>query len=342
MSVTIKLSKRAARGRWGNRARAAAAVLASAVAVGGVGTAQAAAATPTLLSYTSPTRLVQSTGNLYWTTNSYNRSSATYTSTVYRASKTNTPGDEITLFSKSSATPFSFGDLTYAQVGGTWYGYFVVNYPDAGYSQIARIGLTPTASATILQSDVPMIGDDDLVTDGSYLYWADAKGLHKTAIGGGGGTAVLASGTNFSRVGLNGSNVVYSAGDDILSVPKAGGTPTTLVAAASPISAMAVSEPGDYEVLVYGESNGAVIENGYIEPGDTTVETLEPARVGYTITTVGMNGPEAVFGECDGVTNCDINGTTSTPGTPVDVQGDGQSIYWGSNALYSMQDTVIE
>ena len=143
MSVTIKLSKRAARGRWGNRARAAAAVLASAVAVGGVGTAQAAAATPTLLSYTSPTRLVQSTGNLYWTTNSYNRSSATYTSTVYRASKTNTPGDEITLFSKSSATPFSFGDLTYAEAGGTWYGYFVVNYPDAGYSQIARIGLYP-------------------------------------------------------------------------------------------------------------------------------------------------------------------------------------------------------
>ena len=159
MSVTMKVSERFARTRWRSRARVAATVLTAAAAMGGVGAASAAAATPTLLSYSSPSRLIQSTGSLHWTSNTYNPFRATpYESFVWRAAKTNTPGHEIELFSQSSTTPFSFGDVTYAQVGGNWYGYFVVNYPVARISRIERIGLTPTASATILRNNLPLIG----------------------------------------------------------------------------------------------------------------------------------------------------------------------------------------
>ena len=310
--------------------------------MGGVGAANAAAAAPTLLSYSAPSRLIQSTGNLYWTSNTYNPFRATpYESFVWRAAKTNTPGQEIELFGQSSTTPFSFGDVTYAQVGGTWYGYFVVNYPVARISRIERIGLTPTASATILLNSVPLIGQDDLVTDGSYLYWADAGAIRKMPIGGGTPT-VLAPGTNFSRVGLDSTKVLYSAGSTILSVPKTGGTPTTLVTGASTISAMSLNDQDGYDVLVYGETNGSVIQNTYLLPNDTEVSVVEPARAGYTITTVGMNaGVFPEFGECFNSTSCDIDGTTPTPGTPVDVQGDGSKLFWGSNELYSLADQII-
>ena len=342
MSVTIKCSKHATWVPWRSRALVAAAVLASMTAVCGVRAAHAAAATPTLLSYNSPARLIQSTGNLYWTSNTYNPFRATpYESFVWRAAKTNTPGQEIQLFSQSSTTPSSFGDVTYAQVAGNWYGYFVVNNPAARTSRIERIGLTPTASATVLRANLPLMGQDDLVTDGSYLYWADASAIRKMPIGGGTPT-VLIWGTNLSRVGLDAAKVFYSAGNAIRAVPKTGGTPTTLVTAASAISAMDLNDQWGYDELAYGETNGSVIENTYLSPGVTTVRVVEPARAGYTITTVGMNDGTGVdFGECLNGTTCDIDGTTPTGQTPVDVQGDGSSLFWGSNGLYSLADQII-
>ncbi len=342
MSVTIMSTQRSTQGRWRRRARLAATVLASMAAVGGAGAANAAAATPTLLSYSAPSRLVQSTGNLYWTSNTYNPFSATpYESFVWRASKTNTPGHEIELFSESSTTPISFGDLTYAQVSGNWYGYFVVNNPVAKTSRIERIGLTPTASATVLQSNLPYMGSDDLVTDGSSLYWADAAAVREMPIGGG-TPKVLVSGTNFSRVGVDSTKVFYSAGNAILTVPKTGGASTKLITAASTISAMALSAEPDLEALIYGESNGSVTEDQTFSPTLTEVTDVASARAGYTITTVGLNGgllPE--YGECFDGTSCDIDGTTPTPGTPVDVQGDGTSTFWGSNGVYSLSTPII-
>jgi hypothetical protein len=342
MSVTRKSSKRGAWDRYRSRAVVAATVITSAAAVCGVGAANASAATPTLLSFNAPSRLIPSTGNLYWTSNSYNPFSATpYTSSVWRASKTNTPGQEILLYSQSSTKPFSFGDIAYAQVAGNWYGYFVYNNPGARASRIERIGLTPTATATILRSNLPLIGQDDLVTDWSYLYWADAKAVRKMPIGGGTPT-VLASGTNFSRVGLDTTNVFYSAGNTIQSRPKTGGAATNLVTAASTISAMDLNDQWGYDELAYGETNGSVIENTYLSPGAPRVQVVEPARAGYSITTVGMNdGVGTDFGECFNGTSCDIDGTTPTGGTPVDVQGDGSTLFWGSNALYSMADQII-
>jgi hypothetical protein len=341
MSVTSRSHQRS--NKWRTRARVAAAVLASAVTVGAAGAATASAATPTLRSYNAPTRLVQSTGNLYWTSNSYSPFRATpYESSVWRASKTNTPGQEILLYSQSSTVPFQFGDLTYAQVNDNWYGYFIYNNLQSRTSRIERIGLTPTATPTILQSNLPMVGLNDLVTDGSSLYWADVAGLYRMPIGGGQATQ-LASGSNFADLGLDATNVIYTAGNLIRVVPKTGGTSTTLVSAPSPIATMKVNDSFGYDQVLFGETNGSVTEYSYVSGLGSAPEfdDVEPARPGYEINTVGFNaGAVPLFGECiDG--GCDIDGTTSTPGAPVSVQGDGTSIFWGSNALYSMSDPVI-
>jgi hypothetical protein len=105
---------------------------------------------------------------------------------------------------------------------------------------------------------------------------------------------------------------------------------------------MDVNDQWGYDELAYGETNGSVIENTYLSPTDTEVRVVEPARAGYTITTVGMqDGTGTDFGECFDGTSCDIDGTTPTGGTPVDLQGDASALYWGSNALYSLSDPVI-
>jgi hypothetical protein len=343
MSISINSSKRTDRSRWRNRARVAASVVASAVAVGGLGVANAAAATPTVLSYQTPSRLIQSTGNLYWTSNLYNPGSSTpYESFVWRASKTNEPGQEIELFSQLRSKPGSFGDITYAQVAGNWYGYFVANYPKAGISRIERIGLTPTASAYIVKDNLPPIGQNDLVTDGSYLYWADGSAIRKMPIAGG-AIKVLASGANFSHVGLDATNVFYSAGSQIWSVPKSGGTATELVSApGTSISAMSVDDQYGYDELIYGETNGSVTERVYLSPTDVELDVIEPPRAGITITSVTLQeGTSPHWGECSG-SFCDIDGTTPTSGVPVDVQGDGNDFYWGAADLYSLSAVIIE
>ena len=347
MSVTTKSSKRAAWSPWRNRALVGAAALASAAAACGAGAAHATAATPKLLSNNSPSRLIQSTGNLYWTSDSRafrigptGLISVVYTGHVWRASKSNVPGQERQLYSESQSYPVDFESITWALVGGQYYGYFVANYPSLGISQIKRVPLAGGGATTLVTSP-SNIGSRDLVNDGAFLYWADARAVRRMPIGGG-TPMVLVSGTTFSRVAVDPAKVFYSAGNTIQAVPKTGGTPTTLVTAASAISAMALNDQWGYDELVYGETNGSVIENTYLLPNDTTVRVVEPARAGYAITTVGMNdGVGADFGECLYGTSCDIDGTTPTGGKPVDVQGDGSSLFWGSNGLYSMADQII-
>jgi hypothetical protein len=83
--------------------------------------------------------MVQSTGNLYWTSH-YRDEFNPPTAVVYRASKFSAPGSERVLYAETGTGLFHFGDLTYAHVGD-FYAYFVANYPEAGVSQIKRVPL---------------------------------------------------------------------------------------------------------------------------------------------------------------------------------------------------------
>ena len=142
----------------------------------------------TILSDATPAGLVQSTGNLYWTSNTKLGIEPTGTAKVYRASKSNIPGEETILYQETMTNDgiaaVNFGAITYAHVSGNWFGYFVANYPLAGHSQIKRVPLAG-GPAVVLATSPAQIGNDDLATHGTSLYWADAAGIRKMPIGGG-------------------------------------------------------------------------------------------------------------------------------------------------------------
>lgn len=289
---------------------------------------------PVTLSYTQPDRLVQSTGNLYWTADkTLDGVSYAY---VFRASKDNVPGQERTLYQAAlpgTSKPVDFEAITYANVGGTWYGYFVANHPLQNQSQIMRVPLAGGA-AVVLATSPAVIGNRDLVTDGSFLYWADADGIRRMAIASG-TVQTLVPGVTFAHLGLDGPVLYYSSGNSILRVPTSGGTPTTVVSAASAITA--VYPPTATDVNVYfGEANGSV--NLFPGPHDSVYQLQAPAA-GVSVTSVSAAGNYILWGdrmpEGYKVVGYDNGNVVSVPtsGPPVDVQGDAGAWYWGDSEL---------
>jgi hypothetical protein len=294
------------------------------------------------LSYSRPNRLLQSTGNLYWTGAQTTQIVATRTvqgraaqtvagsseAVVYRASKTNQPGQERILYAEASSplSPVNFQAITYANVGGNWYGYFVANYPLWHESVIKRVPLTGGA-AVVLATSPAAIGTRDLVTDGTFLYWADAGGIRKMAINGG-TVQTLASGGAFAHLGLAGSWLYYSSGNNILDVPASGGASFTLVSAPSAITAL--YPPSTTNGLLWGEANGSVTSLD----GDIYYEFQAPVA-GVSVSSVSVAGSYVVWancfpGWCQIVGNDDGSVVSvGTSGAPVDAQGDGGAWFWG-------------
>jgi surface antigen len=294
------------------------------------------------LSYSHPNRLLQSTGNLYWTAAQSAQVVAARTArgtaaqavpgtseaVVYRASKTNQPGQERVLYQEASSplSPVNFQAITYANVGGFWYGYFVANYPLQHESRIKRVPLAGGA-AVVLATSPAAIGTRDLVTDGSSLYWADAGGIRKMAINGG-PVQTLASGGAFAHLGLYGSSLYYSSGNNILTVPTSGGASTTVVSTPSAITAL--YPPSTANGLLWGEANGSVTSLD----GDIYYEFQAPVA-GVSVTSVSVAGNYVVWADCFPQW-CQVVGndngivaSAATSGIPVDAQGDGGAWYCG-------------
>jgi surface antigen len=292
---------------------------------------------PTTLADTSPDRLIQSTGNLYWTADQTVNGMSQ--ADVFRGSKGNEPGQEQILYQESrpSSTPVDFEAIAYADVGGNWYGYFVANYPSQNESQIMRVPLTG-GSAVVLATSPAVIGDRDLVTDGSFLYWADAHGIRRMAIAGGTVQTLLSSQT-FAHLGLDGPVLYYTSANSILHVPTSGGASTSVVSAASAITAMYPPSATNGNVY-WSEANGSV----YLFPGphDSAFELQAPSA-GVSVTSVSVADNYILWGEClaeafgqncmvDGYDNGNVVSVhTSLP--PVDVQGDAGAWYWGDSDL---------
>jgi hypothetical protein len=288
----------------------------------------------TTLSHSQPHRLLQSTGNLYWTADQTVQGRTT--ADVYRAPKTNEPGQEQVLHQELSlpTSRVDFEAITYANVGGTWYGYFVANYVAYLHQEVSQIKRVPLAggAAVVLATSPAVVGNRDLVTDGSFLYWADAGGIRKKAITGGKVTT-LVSGQGFAHLALDGPVLYYSSADSILTVPVSGGTPALYISGASPVTAIyAVTTDNG---LLWGEANGSV--NAYYG-GDISDELQLPVT-GLSITSVSAAGNYILWSECFSQL-CQVvgqgNGTVvsvTTPGTPVvDAQGDVGAWYWGDSA----------
>jgi surface antigen len=278
------------------------------------------------LSYAQPHRLIQSTGNLYWTASQTVQGRTT--ADVYRASKSNQPGQEQILYQELSlpSAPVNFEAITYANVGGAWYGYFVANCSDE--SQIKRVPLTGGA-AVVLATSPAAIGNRDLVTDGSSLYWADADGIRTMAITGG-PIKTLVSGTTFAHLGLDGRVLWYSSGSSILTVPTSGGASATVVSAASPITAL--YPPTTANGVLWGEANGSV--DGF--EGDIYYQLQAPVA-NASVTSVSVAGSYVLWAQCFPQW-CQISGDDSgrvvsvpTSGASVDAQGDAGAWYWGDS-----------
>jgi surface antigen len=288
---------------------------------------------PTALSYAKPARLLQSTGNLYWTANQTQAGMSQ--ANVFRASKDNEPGQELSLYqaSQSATTPVDLEAITYANVGGTWYGYFVANHPASADSQIMRVPLAGGA-AVVLASSPAVIGDRDLVTDWSFLYWADADGIRKMAIAGG-PVQTLVSGAAVAHLGLDGSVLYYSSGNAILRVPTSGGASTMVVSTASAITAMYPPSGTDGNVY-WGEANGSVA----LFPGPyDSVYPVQPPSAGVSVTSVSVADNYILWGErfpegykVQGYDNGNIL-SVPTSGPAVDVQGDAGAWYWADSDL---------
>jgi surface antigen len=288
---------------------------------------------PPTLSDTQPDRLIQSTANLYWTADQTLDGNSQ--ADVYRASKDNEPGQERILYQKSqpTSTPVDFEAITYANVGGNWYGYFVANYPGQNKSQIMRVPLAG-GGAVVLANSPAVIANRDLVTDGSFLYWADADGIRRMAIAGG-PVQTLVSGPTFAHLGLDGPVLYYTSANSILHVPTSGGASTTVVTAASAITAMYPPSPNDANVY-WGETNGSV--SLFPGPYDSAYPLQAPGA-GVSITSVSVAGNYILWGErLPGgyrVVGYDNGNFVSVPtsGPPVDVQGDTGAWYWGASDL---------
>jgi len=301
-----------------------------------------AATGTTTLSYTHPERLIQSTGNLYWT----NDSASTivqggilreeYSAAVYRASKNNQPGQEQVLYQESQTGGFGttrsvdFQDITYAEVGGIWYGYFVANYPFQNESQIKRVPLTG-GPAVVLATSPAVIGNRDLLTDGSFLYWADAGGIRKMAIGGG-SVQTLVSGGTFAHLGLNGSDLYYSSVNSILWTPTSGGPSTTVVSLPSAVTALHAPTQSDSNVY-FGEANGEV---GLFPGVYDDVLQLQTPSAGVNVTSVSVGSNYILWGESspagdrvEGWDNSSQLSSVTASAPPIDVQADGSAWYWG-------------
>jgi hypothetical protein len=305
---------------------------------------------PTTLSDTSPARLIQSTGNLYWSSNG--AAFDGIQSFIFRASKSSSPGEEIQIYAEPepSSDTDEFEALTFAKVNDEFYGYFVANYQ--GLSQIKRIPLAG-GPAVVLAGSPATIGHGDLVTDGAFLCWADGEGIRSMPIGGG-PVATLSAGQGFARLAVLGETVYFIDGKAILSVPAGGGTPSNVAGDRfSPITALHVLEvqppvalaerletppvPIVQNVaLVWGRADGAVcgmFPTGtatYQEPTvDTTVVSVFSTGTRILWSDV-YNGPE---GFACHVRMWSGGATTTLYSSPsefsiTDVLADEEAAYW--------------
>jgi hypothetical protein len=152
---------------------------------------------------------------------------------VFRTAQSATPGQEIELYQEAGSR---FGDIVFADVGGTFYGYFFALAK--GQTTIKRIQLDldftqDPQAADVIGSPIPDIdivsGRGNLVTDGSFLYWQTDTAINKMPIEGGPVTNLDTTALTRPVAGmyLLGPNLIYAVDRTVYYVP-ADGSATTI------------------------------------------------------------------------------------------------------------------
>lgn len=286
------------------------------------------------LAFTSPRGLISSTGNLYWTSTSYDEFGPD-SSVVWRAGKGNVPGSEFALHGEGGDDRF-FGAIVYANPG-SFFGYFVANYigPGGVTSQIKRVPLTGGPAVVIASSPAP-IANRDLVTDGTRLFWVDAGGIRSVALAGGPITT-LRSSTVITRLRVDSSFIYYGEEFLIFRMPKTGGFGSVVVSTNGRVSALHVDAGIGW--LFWGEIGGGVRASPSTQSGGGAQITYQGSIAGRDVTSVGWDGSRALWTDCvqPGNTSCRVmkrqgstTQTLSSGGVGINfLQWDAASLYWG-------------
>ena len=258
-----------------------------------------------VVAYSSPTGLIASTGNLYWTSTAVDEFGPDV-STVWRAGKDNVPGNEIALY-RESGDDRSFGDIVFANPG-TFYGYFVAHYQTPGgmVSQIKRVPLTGGSAVVIATS--PASGARDLHTDGTTLYWIDGGGIRSVPIGGGAVTTLFAD-AFVGRISLHQDFVYFGEEYLIMRVPKAGGAPQHVVSTNGRVSALNITPHDGGTWLYWGDKEGGVYSVTIPVVASWTPRTHQPPTPGREVKAVASSHNNWVlWADCaqPGNTSCRI------------------------------------
>ncbi len=284
---------------------------------------------------TTCTGFTTSTGNLYFTTYQIDEFGSNSVASLYRTSKTGTPGSAGLLYEEVGEQ--NFGMPVWAYVGGTYYAYFSANYNNFGVhtSQIKRVPLSGGSAIILAYSPAPITS---LLTDGARLFWADTSGIRSMPIGGGAIQSLATiQGTGRILIGLDANYVYYSIGSAIRRIPKTGGTSTLIVAAPSVVTALYVAARSS-TTLFWGEQSGAVRSLGA-----SGLQTHQNSISGRSATWVGFDGIRVLWIDCTqpGNSYCTVKTKLGTnPATPVtgagvgagNLQWDATSMYWNNVA----------
>lgn len=292
-----------------------------------------ALASSSIVAYSSPSGLIASTGNLYWTSKIYDEFGPDILS-VWRAGKNNVPGNEVVLYREYGDDRY-FGDIVYANQGA-FYGYFVANYQTAGglSSQIKRVPLTGGPATVIANSPAPL--PRDLVTDGTMLFWVDAGGIRSVPLGGGSVTTLRGEGAFITHIRVDSSYIYFSEGYLILRMPKSGGGESVVISTNGIVTALHVD--ASIGRLFWGEQGGGVFSTSADQVQGPRV-TFQASSAGRDVNSVGWDGSRVLWSDCvqPGNTNCTIKKheggitriVTSGHVGVGHLQWDATSIYWG-------------
>jgi hypothetical protein len=284
------------------------------------------------VSYRQPDGLILSTGNLYFTSHDANYG------TVWRIAQDAVAGQEILLYAELGAR---FGDIVFAQVNGTFYGYFFARQAAERLVRIKRVPLTGGAATTLatLPGDVDIASSHhNLVTDGSYLYWQDDTAVRQMPIGGGTITELAATTpqtTPTAGVYLLGDRLIYASGNEIRSVSTAGtsvGPRPISITGPDRVTAIFPRVDGVY----WGDQSGVL----RFEQAGVVSTISAPAAVTGAVTSIGLAPQALVWSQAGGsaafiVFNVSVNQwfqpAGSDPlGIAVTTQGT-EHVFWGDS-----------
>ena len=201
--------------------------------------------------------MVLSTANIYFTV--HNNGDAR----VFRTAQSATPGQEAELCHEPDCR---FGDIVFANVDGTFYGYFFALA--SGTTTIRRIPLAPQPGQVAEIVGTPIAGLDivssrgNLVTDGSFLYWQSDTAINKMPIRGGAVTVLDTTSLTRPGTGLHlvGRNLIYAVDRVVYRVPADGSavTPPHLRIVFTAATGVVACAPLAQSLFV-ADRNGAIV-----------------------------------------------------------------------------------